>query len=210
MSVGPEGQLPRLLPERPGQRKAFPEKFRVRGKKSVYNLAVFLRKHGAGGVDQRTAGLHIPRRVLYKRGLCYSKCKQVVGGFIPNVRLFANDAKAGAGRVHKHHVGAVGPLGAENRPVGGKGLDRCDPQPRGALLNADQLFFVEVTGKNLSPVPHQHSRAKGLSARSGAHVDDPLSLFGRGNQAHQLRGGVLHEKPAMSKRLQRSQIAGGG
>ena len=69
---------------------------------------------------------------------------------------------------------------------------------------------VDIAGRDLAPVLHDHGGGKGLAARGGAHVQHPGSRLHAGGQHRRPRGGVLDLEPSLLKGGHGLQTASAG
>ena len=176
-------------------------------KKSFRNILVFLMENGAGGIKKDPTrpdarGKPIRDPLLY----CRETGKRF-GVLIADLRLFADNAHAGARNVRNDKIEAPAERFIRFGSVHRRSANDGKTESLGVFLYKPELFFVKITGENFSVVFHQRRAEKALSAGRGAGIQHAHPFFRRGAQNTHRCGSILHKELARSKAGERGSAA---
>jgi hypothetical protein len=117
------------------------------------------------------------------------------------VRVAAQGAQAGAGRVHQHPVELAGQALHLGVPFVGdeQALDVGQPGAGQARLQFGQALFRHVEGIEAAGAVHQGAQQQGLAAGAGAEVAHHLAPARRQQEAQQLAALVLDFEAAVQE-----------
>ena len=160
-------------------------------------VAVLLRQHRAGGVDEPAAGLDQRGGGRQQRPLLLLALRQVGGPQPPlGVRPPAPGARAGAGGVDEHQVEAGAERGERGLVAGLQHLRVAHAGPLQPLEDRPQPLGVAVIGVDLAGVAHGGSESQRLAAGACTNIEHLLARTRACHQCGDLRALVLHLVPA--------------
>ena len=179
-----------------GDGKRFGPGVAVVGAEGGQQFLIFRRQNGAGAIEQAAAGFQRRPERFQQLPLHPGELLQIQRrAQETNVRMAAQHAGAGAGRVEQNGIEglAVPPVG---RPAGVGGFQRCP------LAEALEIFRhplqpgrVAVQGQQLG-ARGQFEQMAGFATRGGAGVENAFTVLGLEQGGAPLGAGVLDAGPA--------------
>ena len=156
----------------PGQRG----KVRMVRQEPGHLVAILLRQHRAGGIDEPAAGFDHRRRRLEDGALLGLALGQV-GGFQPplGIRPPPPGAAARAGRVDEHAVESGAERGHRRRVAGLQHLDIARAGPLETLEDRPQASRIVVVGVDLAGVAHGGGEGQRLAAGACTNIEHLLA-----------------------------------
>ena len=165
------------------------------GQKGGHGFLIFRGVIGAGGIHQPAAGAQQLRRPVQNAGLTSGAAGGGIG--LPlgaGIRLPAEHAFPGTGRVHQHRVEKARPLPGQFFGIFVDDDGVGNPQPLQIARQHLRPFGLGFVGDQKALAPQSRRQLGGLAPGGGAQIQHPLARAHVQKGGGEHGGGLLHVK----------------